>query len=83
MQKLTCRLIDRYLGIGDDAVTLTNNDAGRSISMTMIFELHATAIDDEYNFSRYFSVLRLFLSTIFCTCRLVLLFISHSLFCFP
>ena len=44
---MTCRLIDRYLEIGDDAVTLTNNDAGRSISITMIFELHATAIDDD------------------------------------
>ena len=26
--KLTCRLIDRYPEISDDAVTLTDNDAG-------------------------------------------------------
>ena len=34
------------LKIGDGAVTLTNNDAGGSISMLMIFELHAVAVDD-------------------------------------
>ena len=55
--KLTCRLIDRYPEIGNDAVTLTDNDAGGSISM--VFELHAVAVDDEYNFSRYFSILKI------------------------
>ena len=56
--KLTCRLIDRHSEIGDDAVTLTDNDDGGSISMTMIFELHTVAVDDEYNFSRYFSIFK-------------------------
>ena len=25
----------------------------------MVFELHAVAVDDEYNFSRYFSILKI------------------------
>ena len=48
---MTCRLIDQYAEIGDDAFTLTDNDAVGSISMTMIFELHTNTVDDEYNFS--------------------------------
>ena len=51
-------LIDRYTEIGDDAVTLTDNDAGGSISMSMFFELHVVAVDDEYNFIRNFSILK-------------------------
>ena len=39
--------INRYPEIGDDAVAGTDNDAGGSISMSMVFELHATAVDDE------------------------------------
>ena len=40
--------INRYPQIGVDAVTLlTDNDAGRSISMSMIFELNAVAVDDD------------------------------------
>ena len=58
---MECQLIGQYPEIGDDAVTLTENDAGGSISMTMIFELHAVAFDDEYNFSRYFSILKIVL----------------------
>ena len=58
---MACRLIDRCPENGDDPVTLTDNDAGGSISMTMIFELHAVAVDDEYNFSRYVSVLKIFI----------------------
>ena len=57
---MTCRLIDRNPEIGDDAVTLTDNDAGGSISITMIFELHAIAIDDEYSVSRYYGILKIF-----------------------
>ena len=57
--KLTCRLIDRYPEIGDDAVILTDNDADGSNSMTMIFELHAVAVDDEYNFIRYLSIFKI------------------------
>ena len=40
-------LINRYHEIGDDAVVGTDNDAGASMSMSMIFELHAVAVDDE------------------------------------
>ena len=43
--------INRYPKIGDDAVIGTDNDAGGSISMSMIFELHAIAVDDEKTFS--------------------------------
>ena len=50
---MTCRLIDRYHEIGNDAVTHTDTDG--SISMTITFQLHAVAVDDEYNFSRYFN----------------------------
>ena len=75
---MTCRLIDRYPEIGDDAVTLTDNDAGGSISMTMIFELHAVAVDDEYNFSRYFSIFKiLFINNIL---HLQISFIVHITF---
>ena len=75
---MTCRLINRYPEIGDDAVTLTDNDLGGSISMTMIFELHAAAFDDEYNFSRYFSILKnLFINNIL---HLQLSFIVHITF---
>ena len=78
---MICRLIDRYPEIGKDAVTLTDDNArGSVISMAMIFELHAVAVDDEVDTS---VSSRLLLLTTFCTCRLVLLFILHSLFCFP
>ena len=44
--------INRYPETGDDAVTLTDNDAGRSISMSMIFELfyqqHSALADQFY-----------------------------------
>ena len=56
---MACRLIDRCPENGDDPVTLTDNDAGGSISMTMIFELHAVVVDDEYDFSRYLSILKI------------------------
>ena len=56
---MACRLIDRCPENGDDAVTLTDNDAGGSISMTMIFELHVVVIDDEYDFNRYLSILKI------------------------
>ena len=40
--------INRYPKIGDDdVVTLTDNDVGGSISMSMVFELHAAAVDDD------------------------------------
>lgn len=40
-------LINRYPKIGDDdIVTNTDNDASRSISMTMIFGLYFVAVDD-------------------------------------
>ena len=39
--------VDRNPKIGDDVVTLTDNDAGGSISISMIFELHAVAVDDD------------------------------------
>ena len=46
--------------------------------MTMIFELHAAAFDDEYNFSRYFSILKnLFINNIL---HLQLSFIVHITF---
>ena len=38
--------MNRYPEISDDAVTLTDNDAGGSISISMIFELVAVAVDD-------------------------------------
>ena len=38
--------INRYPEISDDAVVGGDNDAGGSISMSMIFELHAVAVDD-------------------------------------
>ena len=38
--------INRYPEIGDDN-DAGDNDAGGSISMSMVFELHATAVDDE------------------------------------
>ena len=41
--KLTCRLINRYLEIANDAITY---NTGGSISITMIFELHALAADN-------------------------------------
>ena len=76
--KLTCQLINRYPEIGDDAVTLTDNDVGGSISMTIIFEFHAVAFDDEYNFSKYFSILKiLFINNIL---HLQLSFIVHITF---
>ena len=50
---MTCQLLDRYHEIGNDAVTHTDTDG--SISMTIIFQLHAVAVDDEYNFSGYFT----------------------------
>ena len=39
--------INRYPEIGDNVVTLTDNDAGESILMSMIFEMHAVAVDDD------------------------------------
>ena len=39
--------INRYPEIGDDTVVGTDNDPGGSISMSIIFELHAVAVDDE------------------------------------
>ena len=40
-------LINQYPEIGDDViVTLTDNNAGGSISLSMIFELHAVVVDD-------------------------------------
>ena len=41
--------INRYPEIGGDVVTLTDNNAGGSISLSMIFELHAVAVDDDIN----------------------------------
>ena len=62
---MACWLTDRCPENGDDASALIDNDAGGSISMTMIIELHAVAVYDEYNFSRYFSILKiLFISNI-------------------
>ena len=62
---MACWLTDRCPENGDDARTLIHNDAGGSISMTMIIELHAVAVYDEYNFSRYFSILKIvFISNI-------------------
>ena len=55
----TCGLIDQYPEIGDDAVPLTDNDAGGSTSMSLIYELHAVAVDDEYNFTGHFSILKI------------------------
>ena len=43
-------MINRYPEIGDDAfvtVILTDNDAGGSISMLIVFELHAVAVDND------------------------------------
>ena len=40
-------LVNKYPEIGDDTVTLADNEAGGSISMSMIFELHAVAVDDD------------------------------------
>ena len=75
---MTCRLIDRYPETGDDAFTLTDNDTSGSISMTMIFELHAVALDDEYNFSRYFSIFKIvFINNIL---HLQISFIVHITF---
>ena len=39
--------INRYPEIGDDAVVGTDNTGGRSISMSVIFELHAIAVHDD------------------------------------
>ena len=39
--------INRYPEFGDDSVTLTDNDAGGSLSMSMIFDLDAVAVDDD------------------------------------
>ena len=39
--------INRYPEIVDDTVVGTDNGAGGSISMSMIFELHAVAADDD------------------------------------
>ena len=39
--------INRYPEIGDDSVTLTDNDAGWSLSISMIFDLDAVAVDDD------------------------------------
>ena len=39
--------INRYPEIGDDTVVGIDNDPGGSISMSIIFELHAVAVDDE------------------------------------
>ena len=67
-------LINRYLEIGDDTVVCADNDAGGFISMSMIFELHPNAVDDDYILSW-----RLFLLTTFCTCRSVIVLITFSL----
>ena len=62
---MACCLTDRCPENGDDASALIDNDAGGSISMTMITELHAVAVYDEYNFIRYFSILKIvFISNI-------------------
>ena len=37
--------------------------------MSMIFELHTVAVDDENNCSKYFSILKIVLSTTFCPCK--------------
>ena len=39
--------INRYPEIGDDAVTGRDNDAGGSISISMIFELDTVASHDD------------------------------------
>ena len=58
--------------------TLTDNDAGGSISMTMIFELHAVDDNDEYNLSRYFSIFKIvFINNIL---HLQISFIVHIIF---
>ena len=43
--------VNRYPEIGGDVVTITDNNAGGSISLSMIFELHAVAVavDDDIN----------------------------------
>ena len=72
--------INQYPEIGDDAVVGTDNDAGGTISMSMNFELHAVAVDDDI-FSVDTSVSwRLFLLTKFCTCRSV--YCSHHILSF-
>ena len=43
-------MINRYPEIGDDAfvtVILTDNDAGGSMSMLIVFELHVVAVDND------------------------------------
>ena len=76
--------INQYPEIGDDAaVTLIDNDVGGSISGSMIFELHAVAVDDDIISVDTSVPCSVFLSTTFCNCRSVLLFSSHSLFFFP
>ena len=54
--------INRYPEIGDNVVTLTDNDAGESILMSMIFEIHAVAVDDIISVDNSVSWI-LFLST--------------------
>ena len=76
--KLAWRLINRYPEIGDAGIILTDDDASGCISMSVIFELHDVAVNDEYNFSSAWVSWRLFSSTILCTCRSVLF--SHYIF---
>ena len=62
-------LINRYPEIGDDAVVGTDNDAGRSISMSMIFELHTVAAADEMTSVDTSVSWKFFLLTAFCICK--------------
>ena len=76
--------INQYPEIGDDAaVTLIDNDVGGSISRSMIFELHAVAVDDDIISVDTSVSCSVCLSTTFCNCRSVFLFSSHSLFFLP
>ena len=73
-------LINWYPEIGDDAVVGADNDAGGSIWMSMIFELHVAAVGDDIISVDTSASWRLFLLTTFCNCKSVLLFSSHDIF---
>ena len=71
--KLTCRLIDRYPEIGDDDVTLTDNDAAGGPSqwflnyMLLLLMMNINSVDTSVSSG-------LFLWTTLRTCRSALLF---------